>query len=360
MSKFRSMRREQSDKKSLGELFREGRVKSGIDPELFINGPSDFDCLYDRWARKEILTVLGASGIGKSEVVLYFLKEILKNNKEGVVCFISLEMTTQKIGQRVFEMLEEDELHLLDRFHIISNFREDETCKALGTEGIYLELKDIKNTYGDVLAFGLDHLHIVEQENNQDNNKVAQEFKNIAVSTNSFGILLSQVPKGKAQKGDIPLEADSSYNCSQLKWISSFIIQIHRPLIRIEEQIKMNLLSWSYVKIREQNKDDGVKVGQNKLLLYDMENRKFKKLSKEQLAMFSIHYQAVLEIRSEEEDSTAFVYDTSYRGSDGTVVQRTARMEKKDNQSDSEYIKNENKRVRKGYGNSVYKRRKNS
>lgn len=354
------MRNKQSSKKSLGDLFREGRVKLGINPELFINGPADFDCLHDRWARKEILTVLGASGIGKSEVVLYFLKEILKNNPEGTVCFISLEMATEKIAQRVFGMLDEGEEHLMDRFHVVSNFHDDGTCKALGTEGILLELKDIKNTYGDLLAFGLDHLHIVEQESNQDNNKVAQELKNIATTTNSFGIILSQVPKGKPQKGDIPLEADSAYNCSQLKWISSFIIQIHRPLIRIEEQLKLNILSWSYVKIREQNKEDGVKVGQNKLLLYDMESRKFKDLSREQLAMFSQYYQMVLELRAEEEDSTAFVYDTSYKNADGTVVKRVAKAEKKENESDEEYLKNENKRVRKGYGNSVYKRRKNS
>lgn len=361
---FNKIRMKKSGKESLGDMLRSGKVSKEVNPELFVRGPEEFDCLYDRWSRGEVLTILGASGIGKTEVVLYFLKEILKNNESGCCCFVSLEMTPQKIAIRFFAMLEEHEQHLADRFYVISNFDDEGKCKGMTTEMILKELDEYRAVTGDLIAWGLDHLHIVEKMKDQDINKIAQELKNIAVSTNSLCMALSQVPKGKAQKGDVPLEADAPFGCSQLKWIAAYTMQIHRPLIRIEHATGTNILCWSYPKIREQSEKDGVKVGQNKLIAYEPTKREFRPINAEESSMFSIWYEMVLEERKEEENDSSHAYDTSYikvdnNGNEISVVGMCdigkEFKEKKKEKSDEGYIKNEDKRVRRGYRSNSFK-----
>lgn len=371
MDEFKKARMKQSGIEPLGARIKSGKVSSEIPVELFVNGPKHFDCLVDKWAKKEILTILGSSGIGKTEVVLYFLKEIIKNNPSGICCFVSLEMSEQKIAQRFCAMVENEpeevQESIMNRFYVITNFDEEGRCKALGTEGILKELENHQDVLGeDLLCFAIDHLHIIEPQPKQDVNKIAQEIKNIASSTNSLGILLSQVPKGKAQKGDVPLEADAAFNCSQLKWISSFIVQVHRPLIRVEQNMKdsNNIMCWSYVKIREQHADDEVRVGQNKLLSYSLSERKFEELQPQEAAMFSLNYEKVLEARKIEENDSCHIYDTSYKKikEDGTeeVVELVCDIEEsfnekwKDKKKEERSIRRESKRVSQGFTTSSY------
>lgn len=321
MTNFREMREKQMKISSLGKMKSQGKIKKGKDKSLFIHGPEYFDCLIDKWSRKEVMGLLGASGVGKSEIVLDIFKGILKNNPTGCVVFVSLEMTTQRIAERWFKMVEDDD-EISDRFYVISNYDENDRAKGLSMSGISIELDKIRSIAGDVLCFAIDHLHIINPMEGDDLNKTCQRVKDLAVSSNSFGILLSQVPKSVAGKGEIPLDADSSYGCSQFKWIASYVMQIHRPIYRLEEKAGMNVLSWGYAKIREQDKNDKVKVGQNKILTYDLNDRSLRKPTAKERAEFKLYYDEMLEIKAAEEKFKAYVYDlsTEVEGKDGKVV----------------------------------------
>jgi len=149
------------------------------------------------------------------------------------------------------------------------------------------------------------------------------KLKEMSVSLNCLGIPLAQVNKSSGGKGEIPLDADSVLGMSQLKYISSDIIQIHRPILRLEEEAKMSVLSWGYCKIREPHKEDKVKRGQNKLLTYDLETRSLRKLTTEEYSVFKMYYNELLEMKSAEEKKKAFAYDLAKEivTKDGRVIQ---------------------------------------
>jgi hypothetical protein len=86
-------------------------------------------------------------------------------------------------------------------------------------------------------------------------------------------------------------------------------MQIHRPILRLEEEAKVSVMSWGYCKIRESSKDDKVKRGQNKLLAYDIETRGFRKMTHPEYSTFKMFYNELLAMKSAEEKHKAHTYD---------------------------------------------------
>lgn len=82
----------------------------------------------------------------------------------------------------------------------------------------------------------------------------------------------------------------------------------HRAILRLEEEAKISVVSWGYCKIREAHKGDKVKRGQNKLLIYDNENRTFRKLTTNEFSTFKLFYNELLEMKSAEEKHKAHSY----------------------------------------------------
>lgn len=319
---FSQKRREQAGIRSLGELRRNGKVKRGTDPALFVHGPEEFDCLKSKWSRREVLGVVGDSGCGKTEVLLCLMKSILINNPESNAVYISLEMTDQEIYKRWSEMTE-DYPELEDRLFVLSRYDDEGNSKQVSIKWVQNELELYKDALGDIVCFALDHVHVLGENDPSTLNSIMIKIKEMAVKSNALGIALAQVNKGAGGKGEVPLDADSVLGCSQFKYISSNIIQIHRPILRLEEDAGISVMGWGYCKVREAHKEDKVKRGQNKILVYDRDLRDLRKPSIEEFSVFKQFYNLLLEMKSAEERSKSYAYDLSKEvvGRDGKVVE---------------------------------------
>jgi len=318
---FADKRREQVGVRSLGDLRRTGVVTGGLNPALFVQGPDEFDCLVNKWSRQELLGLIGDSGVGKSEVTLSFFKSILKSNPNSSAIYVSLEMTDEKIAQRWFKMTEKDP-DLADRLFIISRYDRDGKSRVIDIKWIKKEMLKYKEVVGDIVVFAIDHIHVLGENDPSTLNSIMITLKEMAVEMNSFGIPMAQVNKGSGQKGEVPLDADAVLGCSQFKYVCSDIMQIHRPILRLEEEAGLSVMAWGYCKVREADKADKVKRGQNKLLLYDIMERGFRKMTTGEFKIFKSWYNDLLDMKSAEEKHKAFTYDLQKEivGKDGKVV----------------------------------------
>jgi len=296
--------------RSLGDLKRKGRVTGKINKALFVNGPELFDLLYNQWSRGEVMGLVGDSSSGKSEVVLYCMYHILKNNPESNAIYVSLEMTDEKLAQRWFHMTEKTP-ELADRLYIISRYDDEGKAKEVSMDWIKKEVVRYKETLGDVTLMALDHIHCLGENDPSTLNSIMVNLKEMAVELNSFVIALAQVNKGAGQKGEVPLDADAVLGCSQFKYICSDIMQIHRPIARFEDHAGFSVLGYGYCKIRESHVEDKIKKLQNKLLVYEPEDRSFRKLSNDEVTTFKNYYDELLMLKSAEEKSKAYAYDIS-------------------------------------------------
>jgi hypothetical protein len=304
---FMQKRKEQMKINSIADLKRSGKVSGGLNSKLFVNGPEEFDCLVNKWSRQELTGLVGDSGVGKSEVMLDFAYSILKNNPQSAFVYVSLEMTDEKMAQRWFKKVEHDP-ELAERFYIISRYGEDGKAREISMEWIKKELVKYKEVIGDIAAFCVDHIHVLGSNDSSFLNTVMVKLKEMAVELNAHGFPMAQVNKGSGQKGEVPLDADAVLGCSQFKYICSDIIQIHRPILRLEEDAKISVVSWGYCKVREAHGDDKIKRGQNKLLIYDSTTRGFRKLSTAEFSTFKLYYTELLEMKSSEEKHKAHAY----------------------------------------------------
>lgn len=305
---FMEKRKEQLGIKSLGDLIRSGKVKSRGLSENIVQGPEDFDCLANRWARSKVLSVIADSGVGKSEVVMYFFKHMLANNPESYAIYVSLEMTDEDIAKR-WHVMTEDDPSLSDRLYIISRYDSEGVSRDININWIKKELVKYKEALGDIIAFTIDHIHIIGENDPSTLNSIMIKIKEMAVEMGALAIPMAQVNKSAGQKGEVPLDADAVLASSQLKYISDYIMQLHRPILRLEEEAKMSVLGWGYCKIREPHKNDKIKRGQNKLLLYDLEDRSFRKMNTGEFSNFKLWYNEILGMKSAEEKNKAFTYD---------------------------------------------------
>jgi hypothetical protein len=305
---FNDKRKSQMGINSMADLKRKGKVSGKLNPALFVHGPKDFDCLVNKWSRQELLGLIGDSGVGKSEVVLDFFFEILKNNPDSAAAYVSLEMTDEKLAQRWFAKTK-DCPEVSERLYIISRYDENGKSRDVNMQWIKRELIKYKEVIGDIVVFAIDHIHVLGENDASTLNSLMIALKEMAVELNAFGIPMAQVNKSSGQKGEVPLDADAVLGCSQFKYVCSDIIQIHRPILRLEEEAKISVVSWGYAKVREAHKGDKVKRGQNKMMLYDVETRSFRNLSFNECSIFKLYYNELLEMKSAEEKHKAFTYD---------------------------------------------------
>lgn len=302
---FKEARIKQLGIKSLGEMIRSGKVSMFKDPSSFVYGPESMDCLNDKWSKKEVLGLIGGSGAGKTQIVMDIFRNILQNSKDpnSIVIFVSLEMTVNRIAERWQNLVGPDS-PLTDRLYVVSNFDDNDKARCLTTAGILNECLRIKHILGvEIESVCIDHLHIITPSSKETLNDICQRIKDLAVETNSFTILLSQTTKGKGGAlCDKPLDKDASFGCSQFAWIASYVITIHQPLASVQSETDLRCLSWGYAKVREKHKNDKIQTGQFQLLHYDIETGQLRKMTKDELFIFSNYYQLVLERRAEEQE----------------------------------------------------------
>lgn len=314
-------RKKQAGIKSLGDLKRSGVVSGKIDPSKAVKGPSNIDCLVRPMQFGDCTGVLGGTGIGKTSFIMYIYKHILLNNPEGVVVFVSLEMTASEIAEKWFKATA-DHPELSDRFFIIENYDEKGVAKELSTTDIKLELQRIKETLGTkIIAFTVDHLHEINNNGSVDYNPVCKELKNTAVELDSHGFILAQTTKGKGN-GETPVPRDGCFGTSRYEWLMTNIISIFQPLKRVQKDCDLPILGWQYAKIRYKNKNDKVKEHMNYLLRFDFETEDLLELTGEEVATFKMWYEKVLELRQNEEKYKSFQFclDRTIKGKDGKEV----------------------------------------
>lgn len=319
--RFRDKRMEQLGIQSLKSMKETGKVSGKLNTHLFVKGPEEFDCLYNKWSRGEVLGIVGDSSSGKTEVLLYCLLYILMNNPDSCVVYVSLEMTTEKVSKRVYEMIGGDE-DILDRFFVISRYDEEGKAREVSMSFIQKECRKYKENIGDIISVGIDHIHCLGENDPSTLNSIMISLKEMAVEFKALVIALAQVNKGAGQKGEVPLDADAVLGCSQYKYITSDIIQLHRPILRFEEEANMSVLGYGYCKIRESHPSDKMKKMQNKLLKYVPESRSFRKMHTEEYTIFKLYYKELLDLKSAEEKQKAYAYDITkeVQGPNGKTV----------------------------------------
>jgi len=317
-------RLEQSGIRSLGDLKRSGRVTGKIDPRKAVKGPVTMDSLVRPWQRGDMTGILAGTGVGKTSIVLYILKHILKNNPDGIVAFVSLELVAAEVAEKWFKATE-DEPELADRLFIVENFDEEGNCLNLSLSDINLELTKIKNTLNTTLhAFVIDHMREININGSLDYNPVCREIKNMTVALDSHGLILAQTTKGKGI-GDIPVPKDGCFGTSAYENLMTNIISIFQPLRRVEKECDLAVMGWQYAKIRYKNKDDKCKEGMNYLMRFDFDTEDLVKMTPTELATFKLYYDKVLELRKNEEKFKSYQFDlsTEIKGKDGKVVKLT-------------------------------------
>ncbi len=318
---FAEKRKAQLGIKSLGDKKRSGAVTDTLDSSKFVHGPTEFDCLHTPWMRGEMMAITADSGVGKTEMVLMSMAEVLRNNPESIAVFVSLEMTDNTLASRWFAMTQDDPT-LADRLYIVSRYDEDGKAKIIDMNWISNELTKHREVVGDIAIFAIDHFLLIGDNDLSSLNQIAVKAKELCVSLNAFGIMLAQVSKGAGQKGEVPLDSDAVYGSSSLKWIASNMMQIHRPIKRYESEAKISVIGYGYTKIREPHKDDQLQVGQNKLLKYNLDSRDFTRMDNAEYTIFKTYYNELLVARGLEQKSQAFEYDITKEvmGKNGAVV----------------------------------------
>lgn len=318
---FGNKRKEQAGLKSMGDLQREGLVTGKNDPSKYVNGPKKIDCLARPWHRGDLTGILAGPGVGKTTFVLYNFKHILLNNPEGVVAFVSLEMTASEIAEKWFKSTE-DCPEIADRFYIVENYDKDGKSRDLTAQQIRYELRKIKETLGVTLhAFALDHIHEININGGMDYNPVCKELKNMAVELDTHGFILSQTTKGKGI-GDIPVPKDGCYGTSRYEWLMTNILTIFQPLMRVQKECQLPVLAWQYAKIRYKNAKDKVKENMNYLFRFDFDTEDLVDLDRNEKTDFALYYEKVLELRQNEEKFKSYQFDlsTEIKGEGGKVV----------------------------------------
>lgn len=314
-------RLKQSGIRSLGDMKRSGLVSGKVDPKKAIKGPVKMDCLVRPWQRGDITGILAGAGSGKTSSVLYILKHVLINNPEGVVIFVSLEMTFSEISEK-WDKATEDSPELADRLYIVGNYDDEGRSKNLSIADIKFELLNIKEVLNETVhAFVIDHLLEIDLNGGVDYNPVCKKVKDLAIELDSHCFLLSQTTKGKGA-GDVPVPKDGCFGTSRFEWIVTNILTVFQPLKRVEKECDLAVMGWQYAKIRYKNKNDGAKEGMNYLMRFDFDTEDLVELADGEIATFKMWYDKVLELRQNEAKfkSYQFNLDRTIKGKDGKEV----------------------------------------
>jgi hypothetical protein len=314
-------RKQHNNIQSMGDLLRSGKITGKVDPTKLVHGPKNFDCLERPWSRGDITMIYAGAGIGKTSTILYIYRHILLNNPDGIVVFVSLEMTAQEIAEK-WCMLTADCPEISDRFFMVENYDDQGISKMLTVDGIKYELKKIKEALGQTLiATTIDHLHQINNNGAMDYNPTMDALKVLAVEVDTHLFVPSQTTKGKGV-GDIPVPKDGCFGTSKAEWLATHILTIFQPLLRVQKEADLPILGWQYAKIRYKNKEDKVKENMNYLLYFEHDTQNLRELSRQEKADFCMYYEKVLELRANEEKYKAYQFDLSETivGKDGKTV----------------------------------------
>ena len=316
--------------KTVGEMLQ-GGIKKVLREE--VNGPGFFDCLQNKWAKKQVLGLIAGSGVGKTAVTLKIFYDMITNNPDNddLFVFFSLEMPVEEIIERWLLLVGENDL--ANRLIVIGNEDEKGEPRNIGIQEVYEYCQDIKKARGcEIRAIALDHVGILsqhidmrkkhlfgarnEQAFGNDNlrtisiNNLCTQMKSLAKMLNTFLVLLTQTTKEKGV-GYKPIEKDAAYGVSQYENIVDYIIGLWQPLMLVQNNCETKFLSWQYCKIRNKHKRDPMSTNEFRILTYCLETGDLRVPSDVEYDVFKELLPAQIDAAKSKEKNTETAYKKS-------------------------------------------------
>lgn len=319
---------EVSEKEGSFQLMSDLLREDGFEAEIGtpVNGAYYWDCLATKWQTSQVLGIIAGPGVGKTETTLHNFKNMAQADPDSLFVFFSLEMPERQIAKRWLDVIEGDKT-LCDNVIVIGNEDKDGMPRNIGIQEIYNYVIRIEKRFGKkVKTVVIDHINILDKDiDTSKKPKFKAEFENkhsrgdiktltpkgllsackqLAKTLDVFLIIQSQTTKEKAGDGDMALGLSAAYGNSAFEWYCDLIITLWQPLRMVQDETELKVLGWQYVKIREQDDRDGVKVNSKRTLKYDRINRSFKGLTSEEWREFIELMKQVNEKRKLKEKKT--------------------------------------------------------
>lgn len=283
-----------------------------------IRGPSFFDCLANRWRKREVLGLVAGPGVGKTTTTLKIVKDLILNNPDNddIHLFFSLEMPKGQIVKRWLKLIGERK-DLSDRLHVITNTDDKGNPRYIGLQDVYKIAREIAGFRNRKIgSISIDHIGILnhtidmrrkpdfgaEELDGKGSKKtmkaadMCKRMKNLAVMLDTFVIVQSQTTKDKAGDGDKPLNKSAAYGAAQFEWYMDYMMTIWQPLYKVHPETKLRVLGWQYCKIRESDEADPITSGEYKALHFDRGSGDLRPLTNEEESEFQDLLRRVREI----------------------------------------------------------------
>ena len=331
---FMDKRKDQMGIKSASDMLSGSGLAPINIPELMVQGPELLDCNIRRWQRGDGIGIIGSSGVGKTSFLMWIFKHILLNNPTGIAVFVACEMSENQLLAK-WQKATKDTPEISHRFYIVTSHDENGDARDMSIKGIKKTLHNHKRVLNtDILAYVIDHLHIVKREENESLDSVVYAFSDLNKDLNSIGFLTSQTTKTRSGGGDLPLDKDASYGCSSFTWELSYIYTLCVPLLRVQDTCDLPITGWNLAKNRFKEKKDFYKEGVNYLFKFDYDDESYRNLSEDDKTRFMDAYTEVVAIREAEDKKKQYLFDISSRvkNKNGDDI----RIDRKVGRSDSE------------------------
>ena len=275
--------------RSINELEDSGSL---YDLGAPIKGPEFFDCLGSPWRQRQVLGLVGGTGIGKTSVSLKIIKDCITNNanEDYVYLYFSLEMSAGEIVKRWNRLTNNMQLYK-DKLYVVTNEAEDSSIQHLGLQEIFeYTIGTVKKLGKKVGAVVIDHVDAIspvidlkkpnsfgfvsanpwQTKINIELKDICAKLKELAKDLNCFMIIQSQTTKAKSGDGDSALGVDAAFGSARFEWFCDFVMTCWQPLMSVYAETPLRLLAWKYAKIREVSEDDLVQRNTIQLLHYNL------------------------------------------------------------------------------------------
>lgn len=317
---------------SAGEKKRSGLTRKMGMP---IYGPVYFDCLDHGWRTREVLGLIGGTGVGKTSVTLDIFYHMIKNNvaSDDIFIFFSLELGEEEIISH-WEALTGGSEELINRLYVVDNQDDEGNSRNLNLQQMFWFIRDIaKSTGKKVAAIAIDHVGIINKTiditktpdfglngredlgfgkiKTMSDREITRNIKGIAKQLDCFCVVQSQTTKEKAGEGDVPLGLNAAYGIAQFEWDMDYVMTIWQPLKRVEYKTDLRVTAFQYCKIRKKGKHDKIKIMDPHILAFDLDTKELRNLDEEEFETFCVLNKEATILRKKTEKKEALDYKST-------------------------------------------------
>lgn len=282
----------------------------------------DTDVLGNPWRKREITGLIAGTGVGKTTVVLKWMKDTIQNNphNDDIFVFFTLEMAVGEIVNRWNNLVGKDS-PLADRLYVIGNENEKFEPRNIGLQEMLEDCNELKKLTGkNVGMIAVDHAHIISRHidvrkkykfgiDSEMNagygnirtlslNSLCSQLKVLCKMLDTHMVVLTQTTKEKGV-GDLPIDKDGAHGISNYENIVDRIITIWQPLKLVQHLSKTRFLAFQYAKIRNKHQNDKIQTHEPKLLTFDLSTGELRITTQDEYAEFVRLYPTTIEMRDQ-------------------------------------------------------------